>query len=110
VTNSFATRFIPVGERRDETRVGEPVVGEEPVSSDAAMEIVDGDVVAWLCEAPVDVSHGLLDVRAKVAVFADLATAWQDDLEGRRASVTRTSWSSPPTASRTHATDTGRPE
>jgi len=35
----------PVGERRDETRVGEPVVGEEPVRGDAAMEIVDG--TAW---------------------------------------------------------------
>src|SRR5206468_684496 len=73
----------PVAQRRDETDVGESVVGEEAVRCDAAEEVVDGDVGAGIGEATVDAANEFLDLGAQLAVLAYFPAAWDCDLDER---------------------------
>ena len=62
-----------VAERRDEADVREPVVGEQQLRRDAAVQVVDGHLLARLREAPVDPSDELLDRVARSSSYSRIS-------------------------------------
>src|SRR5262245_54073754 len=71
----LADEVHAVAERRHHAHVGDAVVREELPRPHAAVEIVDGNVVAGCREAAVDPADDLLDLGAERAVLADVAAA-----------------------------------